>query len=122
VRQAESAIIVNRLIDCVSSNGKINQEVFNNTYFLNNCGFNSTIIDKSGSYFIKISLFNSANEKINETSFGNIGFEQECNIRLVSEAKKYPLCFNQTIFTTNRDGDLLKMNIIAGSNYEVGAQ
>lgn len=122
VREVESAIMVNRIIECVSLNGKFNQQIFNNTNFLVDCGFNPTIIEKSSLYFIKISVRDINNHILNMTSFGNSGFEEECKIALTVDAKKYPRCFQQTIKVTNPNGELLTLNILAGSNHEVGVR
>lgn len=122
VREAESAILVNRLIDCSINQGKLVEEVFQESKFFNICGLDSTILDKSTYYYIKISAVDiNTNRTINEISLGNQAFEQECKVAAVADAKKYPRCFETTTFTVNSKGELLKLNFIAGSNYEFGA-
>jgi uncharacterized membrane protein len=121
VRTVEAAVLMNRLIDCSNNYGAVNELIFDKKTLFEACLLKQEIID-TNKYFIKISAINiSSGKMLKQMSAGNNAFEEECGIAKTSTAKNYPVCLEKIIFL-RLNNELIKLNLITGSNYEFGVK
>jgi len=120
IRVLEADILSERIIDCITNYGYIDENFFNDNFNLfKSCGISEEIINKSGSYYLNISIYNSNYESVFEKYYGNNAFVQECKVgAAMIEAKDFPRCIEKSVNLLNSNGQVLKLNIISGSNSE----
>jgi hypothetical protein len=118
-RTAEAAVLMNRVIGCSHNYGIINERIFVSQSFFDICSLNSQVIN-TNNYFIKITEINISSEEIlKQIKIGNNAFEEECKIAYASTANKYPRCVERNISLV-LNNEIVKLNIVTGSNYEFG--
>lgn len=117
VREAEAGILIEKVANCVIVNGMVNEKAINSIF--DSCYLNEKIINQSSSYFIKIQILNSTDKIIRQYVFGNNALEADCKVgAAMTSAKKFPRCLEKSFFAVNSFGENVKLNLIAGSNYE----
>ena len=89
IRELEANVLTNRIADCVSTNGYLNEEILTHSFqnsLLNKCNLNFEVEDmhdwrEQGQYFVEVEIleFNSQ-EKVSETSAGNVNLKDFCEL------------------------------------------
>jgi hypothetical protein len=118
VRTLEVSIMASRVAGCIVTNGYIQENAVKD--ILKECGFDSSIIDKSSEYLLKVGFRDiSSNLTQKEIYFGNRAFEEDCKIGIsVNKAVNYPKCLEKNMLALNASGSMFEIKILAGSNYE----
>lgn len=113
VRAIESDLLMNKAFKCISDNGKLAKNLFNEQnefvkdfLILDECqiNFDSEFdsSEKRGEYYLKINIIDAlSKEKIFNLSKGNINFEADCNIP--EESGEY----NKLVFCNDKSAYLL---------------
>ena len=118
VRDAELRILSNKIADCVSSGGYINENILedNNVNenfekdFLKRCKLNFDVEDyqnwQDDQFFVLVQFYEFDDTKgdllgefVNETSVGNINLRGLCNM----DGKNFPICFNRMFYTLDKE-------------------
>jgi hypothetical protein len=117
VNKLEAEILSNKVLGCLSNDGKINEDALNKDFNLfEECRLNKDIIDSSY-FYINVTVLNSKNEVIKELKFGNPSFEKDCAIKKNAEAKNFPECSSKKIrIFLDYLNDFVYVSIFAGSN------
>jgi len=122
VRLLEAEALANRVADCLSENGYISREFLaDKSKIFDLCSLNGDILNKSGNYFLKISLADASTKKESSPAavFGNAAFEADCKIGAgMLEARYYPRCVTKQFYLLDKDNKRIIMNITAGANQE----
>jgi len=120
MRLLEGEILSSRIMDCIVDNGYISEDFLENKLdIFNNCGISQDIINKSSNYYLNIAVYDFNSNLIIEKSYGNRAFVQECKVgAAMVKAKNFPKCIQKSTNVLNSEGELLKLNITAGSNSE----
>jgi hypothetical protein len=119
VRAVEADVLAGRIISCIAEQGYINQDFLDKKLdIFEKCNLNKKVLNESGNYFIKISIFDASAKLINEVSYGNSAFEKDCPITSIVAAKNYPRCATKVFSVLDSNNNNLKLNIITGSNSE----
>jgi hypothetical protein len=120
MRSLEGEILSSRVIDCIAEGGYVSDDYLKNNFdVFKTCGLSEGIINRSGDYYLNISVYDSNLNLIVDNDYGNRAFVQECNIGAVMiEAKNYPKCTQKEIFALNLKGETLKIKVFVGSNSE----
>ena len=125
VREPETDILINKIIDCSVQQGELNEEILNEKFNLVDfCRLdfkdNTKLGNEEGQYFVKINLFNFSScsknenklicsEKIKEISAGRTDFSEFCSLA----GEKIPKCQTKEIYILNSKKKFL-LQIIAG--------
>ena len=117
VRKAESEVLTNKILGCLVSQGKINQDFFQEDFdIFKNCSLDKDIINEFGVYFMNITV-----EGKKSVVYGSITFEKDCDIEeTVASAEYFPRCTLRELIVLDKDNNELKLRIRAGSNYRGG--
>ena len=125
VRLYESDVLANKIVKCLAPNGFIDELFLKDTAvkpdILERCNLNKNRLDAVGSnYFIKISVFDSVDSLARtEVQYGNGAFDSDCKVgAAVDMAGNFPRCLERNISVLNSNKEILRLKIIAGSNYE----
>jgi hypothetical protein len=121
VRYQESQILSQRVIDCLSNSGEINQEAFNNNLnLLDFCGFKKELFNNPSDYLLRVEITDKNNNLLNKFLYGNNGFVDNCKIASVSKANDFPSCFTAKITLLNpiKQNEKVILNVWTGSRTE----
>lgn len=119
VRLLEADLMSKKLYDCLAAYGIVNQEFLNGRDLFDICYLDKEVVMNSGRYFIKIELLDlQGNNLFSAKKYGNSAFEEDCNVgNSFIDAPKYPKCSIDSI-KVYFNGEIVKLNIISGSNTE----
>lgn len=115
VRNSETEILYNRIIDCISENGFLKPEVLQENFdIFSECDFNKDSFEKEKNvFYFKIEFLRKKIETENVL---------DCTLSLAGqEAKHYPKCMEKTEKLSYLDGKEIKtieVNILVASNQE----
>lgn len=123
VREAEANIIVNKIANCLSENGKLSDRLFNEAKNLNEdfnlkekCNFILETESKSetGEYFLQTEFYNLNNEKVFSISEGNSNLYADCKIQ-DEKYKKISKCVEREFYSLDpfSDSSAFKIKIIS---------
>lgn len=116
VRNAEANIMINQVSDCLSDNGKLNQELFDGDKNFNDnfnlkeeCNlvfeteFNNLRVTRSEreEYFLQTEFYNLNNEKIFSISEGNYNLYADCEIEEDKKYKRLSKCVDRDFYSLN---------------------
>jgi len=120
MRLLEGDVLSSRIMGCIIDRGYISQNFIDDKFdIFKTCNISQSIIDKSGNFYLNISVYDLNSKLIIEKSYGNRAFVQECAVgAAMTEAKNFPKCTQKSTNVLNLKGELLKLNILAGSNSE----
>ncbi|MBI2004527.1 hypothetical protein HYS72_03635 [Candidatus Pacearchaeota archaeon] len=124
VREAEANIMVNKAVNCLSENGKLNSELFNENKSFNEnfnlkekCGFIFETESKSerGEYFLEADFYNPENdEKILSISEGNSNLYTDCKIAEGEKGyKRLSKCVDREFYSLDSESQVYKINILS---------
>ena len=123
-RSAEANIMVNQISNCLSENGKLNQELFNENKNFNenfnlkekcNLIFETEFKSERGEYFLEADFYNLNNDKIFSISEGNSNLYADCKVNPEEKYKKLSKCVERDFYSLNpfSDDDIFKIKIIS---------
>ena len=118
VKQVEAEILVNQIIDCVSSDNTFNSAILNNSFdFYKSCNLNPLMFGIGSFYFFNVSISSSNGDLIvyNKTG-GDFSLESDCRVAMkISNSKNYPGCV-EAVYPLRYGNQTLRMDVLAGSN------
>lgn len=138
VREIEANILVNKAVNCLSENGKLNSELFKEKtgdFFINspesqikeaknfnenfnlkekcNFIFETEFKDERGEYFLQTEFYNLNNEKVFSISEENSNLYADCKIG-EEKYKKIPRCIEREFYSLSPFSDeVFKIKIIS---------
>lgn len=121
IREAESAILSDRISNCLASNGYLEEEFLEEDFDLfEYCGLDENVLDSS-KFFVKVEIFNETGNEIKKFESGAKALEADCKIWLDPEieAKEYPRCVEKEfgiIYLSEKNKETGKIKIMAVSN------
>ena len=130
VRDAEANIMVNKIADCLSENGKINQELFNKSKNFNEdfnlkekCSFvfETKLKNELEEYFLKADFYDlnngpegvSPGVKVFSISEGNYNLYADCKIDLEGKYKRLSKCVDRDFYSLDDSNNVYKINILS---------
>lgn len=124
IREIEGEIMVNHIADCLSNQGKLNSELFNETRFsefykdnvLENCHINLDVEDSFENdvqHYFRINFYNATNldTSVFEISEGANKLTADCNIQEEKEYDRTAKCVEDSFFSFNGE-DLYLIKIL----------
>lgn len=98
VREIEANLMINKVSDCLSENGRLNEKLFSEGKFnenfnlLDNCGLifdvEKDLYDQQGNYYVEINFYAlDSEEPVLEITHGNFAFKADCEV--ADEEKNY---------------------------------
>lgn len=120
VRELEANIMINQISDCLSENGKLNQELFFNNSFneefsiLNNCEiiFETELADKE-QYYAEINFYELGfEESIFMTSAGFSNFKADCEIAS-ENYERLVKCVNRSFYSLGDLDEIYEINVLS---------
>ena len=121
VRDAEANIMINQVSNCLSENGKLNQELFNKSENFNenfnlkercNLIFETEFKNERGEYFLEANFYDLNNEKIFIISEGNSNLYTDCKIEN-EKYKKLSKCVDREFYSTDDSENIYKINVLS---------
>ena len=123
VRDAEANIMINKVSNCLSENGKLAQELFiknknfNGNFSLKekcNFVFETELKGDAGEYFLQTDFYNLNNTKIFSISDGNFNLYTDCKIE-EDKYKRISKCVEREFYSLSpfSDGGIFKIKIIS---------
>ncbi len=125
VRDIESNIMVDKTIDCLSENGKLNSVIFlekgfnENLSLIDECNFNfktEKTFKNEGQYFLEVIFYVLGSEKSLLTlSEGNFNLASECEIKSKEDEryKSRAYCLNREFYSSDSSGKVYRINILS---------
>ncbi len=132
VRETEANIMVNKITDCLSENGKLNKELFNSpeSQIIEDKNFNedfnlkekcdfifeTEFKNEREEYFLEADFYNSENdEKVFTLLDGNFNLYADCKIEEGRKYKRLSKCVEREFYSLNpfSDGEVFKIKIIS---------
>ena len=124
VRLAESTILQNVLVDCITEQGKIISQFTDNSFdIFSHCGLDKNTLE-SGIFYFNISLY-SEGVLIKEVSEGTSSFERDCEIGAAVRADRFPKCLitnEKVIYSSGNEIKYAELRILTASNQQGGEQ
>ena len=118
VRKTEADILAMKILNCVSDNGYLNENILNGNFDVYaECNLKKEIIE-NGEYFINISVYEG--EVWLNKDYPVIGvknFDILCELAEEAEAEQYPRCVNRQVYVSRQGyNQLFLLNIKTGVN------
>ena len=116
----ESKILGNRILECLSNQGYLNNKLFDKTFdVFQECNLNKKSFEKGSNFYLKISLYDINNTNlILEINQGDSSFEKDCFISNKISAKKFPECSTKKEVLLNKEEKEIKLVILTASNQD----
>lgn len=118
IRGLEANALANRVTDCISSGGYLNEESLTPGFssgLLEKCNLNFEVEDmydwrEQGQYFVEVEIleFNSQ-EKVSETSAGNVNLKDFCEL----PSKNSPTCLKRSFYSLDKKGVQYQINLLS---------
>ncbi len=114
IRSVEALTLYNKLVDIISNNGYLKDEVSKDSYNIFNKELNKNVFRDNGDFYFKIEIFDK-DKLVKSIVEGNkADFEVNCHL---SGNSKFPGCYEKTFYLLNNDRKL-KVHILTGSRNE----
>ena len=128
IRELEANLLANKIADCISYQGELNESLFNGTTgklsdefnkdFLNICGinFNTEKEHKWGEdiqYYSEINFYDLDKNSLGSIIKGDVRWKEYCELKGEKEFKLFSKCVNTRFFSLYKDKPIL-VNIIIG--------
>ena len=126
VRDAEANIMINQVSNCLSENGKLNQELFNEDKNFNedynlkekcNLIFETEFKNERGEYFLEVDFYGlddgpsvSSGVKVFSISEGNLNLYADCKIEN-EKYKKLSKCIDREFYSLDSSDNVFKIKI-----------
>lgn len=123
-RETEANIMMNKAVNCLSENGKLDAELFNkeNKNFNENfnlkekCNFvfETELKSETEEYFLRAEFYDLNNEKVLSISEGNSNIYSDCKIG-EEKYKKLPKCVEREFYSLNpfSENEIFKIKILS---------
>lgn len=96
VSEVESKILYSNIVECISENGFIENEIVNENFNIYSfCNLNKDVLDEEekARFYFKFSFLNESGEKIRrDVVGGNSEYRLDCEVFAVSKEKEYLSC------------------------------
>ena len=119
-REIESAILYERVVDCVNKNGFAEHGFFDGTSdFYNECGLNKSMFVGESDFFFEVSLTDISDKIVGNFTGGAASFKADCEITKKVTAKHFPKCMEgveQIMYRIDGQSYNGKLVIYTGSN------
>ena len=120
-RTIESAILYERIADCINQNGFIDYGFFDGTRDIyKECDLKKGVFEKGSNLFFEVDLKNAADSSMGTKIVGgDATFKADCGIAKAVEAEHFPRCFNgseQIVYRIGGQSYNGKIVIYVGSN------
>ncbi len=127
VRDIEANMIVNKISDCLSQDGRLNPDLFSETGFnkefsLHNCNFNFETEKKfkpgesftnETQYYVEINFYNlTTNENVFKISQGNSNFLADCEIES-EDYERLVKCVDRNFYSLDDSENVYSINILS---------
>ena len=118
VRQIEADLLTNKVAECISEAGYLNEKILNQQFvenFLENCNINFNVEDAYGwreqeQYYIELNLIDfSSGKKILEIKEGNLNLKSFCNLKGVN----LPYCLERSLYVIDKNNIQYQANILS---------
>ena len=122
VRDTEANIMINQVSNCLSKNGKLAQELFDETKNFNenfnlkeecNLIFETELKSEREEYFLEADFYNLNNEKVFSISDGNSNLYADCKIDSEGKYKRLSKCVDREFYSLDSSDDVFKIKITA---------
>lgn len=114
VKEIQADILAERIILCLVEQGKMREDFFQDSFdIFSKCDLRKGAFDKE--MYFKISVPDG--DEMREIEAGNIALVKDCKIEKKVSAKYFPVC-SEKQEDVLRDGESVKINILAVSNNE----
>jgi len=103
VREIEANILINKVADCIATNGYLNTEKTD----LENCDLNFDVEEyhswKNDQYYLEVNYyeFNTTNKFLDTISEGNINLKENCD----KKEKNFPVCITRNFYTLEKTSE-----------------
>jgi hypothetical protein len=121
VREVETGILAEKVGTCISDQGVLNEEIFNEEFqnnFLGNCNLNFNTDSEIQEYFIGIEIFEIGDleNPVLDYSIGNSNWLADCVIEDSGKYERLAKCVEERFYSTGSEGKqyLVKINSIVG--------
>ncbi len=126
VREIEANIMINKVSDCLSDAGKLNENLFNESSgnfieefsLLEECNLTfktEKVLGDKEQYYLEINFYNLSNgEKVFDAFEGDGAITADCEIRKgEKEYKRLAKCVNRSFYSVNSE-DVYEINVLSG--------
>lgn len=115
INSVESDVLGERILNCISSNGNLDNQIFDPSWdIFSRCNLNPKLFEKGSYYFFSINIYDE-NVSIFNMSKGAYSFEADCLIQEKVTANAFPKCSRKIDYVSYNNKNL-KVVILAGSN------
>lgn len=121
VREIEANIMINKISDCVSENGKLNLKLFNEGKFnpnfsiLNECDFNfetEPSFSQKEHYYTEINFYNLNGESVLKLSEGYPNIKTDCEIK-DEKYKRLVKCVDRSFYSFDESENSYLVNVLS---------
>ena len=118
VRQIEADLLTNKVAECISEAGYLNEKILNQQFaenFPENCNINLNVEDAYGwreqeQYYLELNLVGfSSDEKILEVKKGNPNLKSFCNLK----GENLPYCLERNLYVIDKNNIQYRANILS---------
>ncbi|MBD3252683.1 hypothetical protein GF386_03060 [Candidatus Pacearchaeota archaeon] len=113
INSVHSDLLAERIVDCISRDVYLRQEVMNDFDIIENCNLNSKIIEESGNFYFKLIIRGDDFNK--DIIAGNRIFEKDCEIKEKVAGEHFPGCSRKSEKLLY-NGKFVDIEILTGVN------
>ncbi|MEM4325741.1 MAG: hypothetical protein QXU40_00360 [Candidatus Pacearchaeota archaeon] len=122
IRETESLVLYNKLMDCITDNGYLNRNLIEENFdILKECNLNRVVLS-SGIFYLRVKIYDGENRSLlKEIREGTFSFDKDCSIAVNKKIRteKFPKCVEKEEKALYYDGKKkkeVKINILTASN------
>jgi len=116
VRAIESRMLLDRSYDCVIENGFLKREFFSSFDFYEDCDMEINQFNEGSEFFVKIRIENMSGRLIEERKYGQMSYEEDCEIVEEVSADKLAVCMTRSFVVSAEKGEKNRVIITGASN------
>ncbi len=118
VRQIEADLLTNKVAECISEAGYLNEKILNQQFaenFPENCNINFNVEDAYGwreqeQYYLELNLTGfSSGDKVLEIKKGNSNLKSFCNLK----GENLPYCLERILYVIDKNNIQYQANILS---------
>lgn len=115
----EADVLSNRIINCISDNGILKNEIFETGFdIFNFCNLDKKMFERGSFIYFNVSIFDQGDTVLN-ISAGDYSIEGDCRVSKKVYGKYFPKCSEKIRNLIYKD-KILKLAILTGSNQKGG--
>lgn len=124
VREIEANTLINKVSDCLSEHGRINNNLlietgtFNQEFsLLEECNLNfnveSGLNDEQGNYYVGLKIYNLDSEKVFEIDEGSQNFISDCSANPEKKYQRLVKCVEREFYVSDNSENVYLINVLS---------